>query len=89
MLYALQNNKKQILESLNKTTTTTDAEKLVKLLDKAEGFNSTHKCMQKLLLEADKKIKIVNYNKKELTLVLHGALLPEWRNYLSPEISNR
>jgi geranylgeranyl pyrophosphate synthase len=90
ILYALQNSKMKFLISdlLKKTTTTKDAQKLSILVDEAEGFNQMHNCMKELARIAYTKIEKAKFNKNYLELLIRGQLLPDWRSYLTPEISD-
>jgi geranylgeranyl diphosphate synthase, type I len=91
IVYALQNSKLkyQISDLLKKTTTTKDAKKLTILVDKAEGFNQMHNCMEELTRIAYKQIEKVNFNKNYLELLIRGQLLSDWRSYLTPECPDR
>ena len=91
IVYALQNPEMNaiICSLLKKTITQKDAEKLLTFVDRAGGFILMEECMNKLAQEAYTKLKKIKNNKKDLELLVHGMLLPEWRSYLSPEISDR
>jgi geranylgeranyl diphosphate synthase type I len=85
IVYALQKPEMQsILKSLlKKTITLKDAEKLSTFVDKAGGFIHMEECMNKLAEEAHIKIEKIKYNRKHLTLLVQGMLLPEWRSFLN------
>ncbi len=86
ILYALQNPEMKSLVSalLKKTTTTKDAEKLSTFVDKAGGFVCMNKYMQELAVKAYETAEKAKFNKKYLTLLIHGMLLPDWQSYLTP-----
>jgi len=90
IVYALQNPEMQsILRSLlKKTITKKDAEKLSTFVDEAGGFIRMEECMQELAECAYSIVEKAKNNKKQLTLVIRGMLLPEWRSYLPPTIPN-
>ena len=85
IVYALQKPEMQsILRSLlKKTITKKDAEKLSTFVDKAGGFIHMEECMNKLSEEAHIKVEKVKHNRKYLTLLIQGMLLPEWRSFLN------
>jgi geranylgeranyl diphosphate synthase type I len=91
IIYALQNNefKPAISSLLQKTTTIRDAEKLSLLVDKAGGYSQTHEYMAKLVSTAKDKIDKAKVCNKHLALLVYGMLLPDWRSYLTPVVSNR
>ena len=91
ILYALQNPEMKSLVSalLKKTITTQDAEKLSMLVDEAGGFIHTHECMQEIAEASYDKAKNVKLNNTYLSLLIRGMLLPDWRSYLPPTVSNR
>ena len=91
ILYALQNPELHYIISdlLKKTVTENDAEKLSTIVDQAGGFVLIDKCMQELAENAFNKIEKIMTNNKDLKLIMRGMLLPEWRSYLSPNISDR
>jgi len=86
ILYALQNPemKSSVSDLINKTTTEKDVEKLSAIVDKAGGFVLMNKYMKQLAEDAYNKIELAKFNKKVLTLLINGMLLPDWRSYLLP-----
>jgi len=90
ILYALQNPKmNQTIKSLLKEEITPEnAEKLSTIVDEAGGFARIDACMNKLVKDATIKIEKVKLNKKHLTLLIYGTLLPDWKNYLEPFKAN-
>ena len=91
ILYALQNPKMNsvIMSILKKSITVKNAKKLATLVDEAGGFARIDDYMNKLAKDASVKVEKVKYNKKYLTLLIRGMLLPDWQNYLDPSISDR
>ena len=91
ILYALQNSEmnRAISSILRKKITTKDADKLAILVDEAGGFISMHEYMTKLAENAYQKIENAKFNKNNLATLINGMLLPDWRSYLTPEISDR
>jgi geranylgeranyl diphosphate synthase type I len=85
-LYALQNPemKSFVSDLINKTVTEKDAEKLPAIVDKAGGFVLMNNYMKELAEAAYDKIELTKFNKKQLTLLINGMLLPDWRSYLLP-----
>ncbi|MCJ7721924.1 class 1 isoprenoid biosynthesis enzyme, partial [Candidatus Bathyarchaeota archaeon] len=85
ILYALQNPemKSSVTDSINKTVTEKDVEKLSAIVNRAGGFVLINSYMSELAEEAYNKIKIAKHNRKHLALLIRGVLLPEWRNYLT------
>jgi len=90
ILYALQNPKmnSEIRSILKKAITPKNAKKLATLVDKAGGFARIDAHMNKLAKDASVKIEKAKYNKKHLTLLIRGMLLPDWRKYLEPASSD-
>jgi geranylgeranyl pyrophosphate synthase len=91
ILYALQNPEMnlQIRSILKKRITSKDFERLATLVDKAGGFAQIDKYMTKIAKKAITKVEKVKSNKKYLTLLVRGMLLPNWQKYLEPASSNR
>jgi len=92
ILYALQNskNKKKIYcYFLKDDVTEKDAEKILEFTNTSNGFDMIEELMQGLAREAHVHIEKVEHNKKYLSLILRGMLLPEWKTYLNPPRSNR
>lgn len=90
ILYALQNSEMKLAVSsiLKKKVTPKDAEKLAILVDEAGGFRSMHECMKNLAENAYKQVEKTKFNKSNLAALINGMLLPDWRSYLTPEISD-
>ena len=91
ILYSMQNPEMKSCVSvlLKKTMTAKDVEKLSTFVDTSGGFNRMNKCMQELAENAYRKLEKAKYNKSNLALLVRGMLLPDWRSYLTPEISDR
>ncbi|MDG6222409.1 MAG: polyprenyl synthetase family protein [Candidatus Bathyarchaeota archaeon] len=91
ILYALQNPdmKSSISNLLNQTRNLKDADNLSLLVDAADGYSKMNACMQSLANIAYKNIENAKYNKNYLALIIQGMLLPDWRSYLTPEITDR
>lgn len=91
IIYALQNPKmNSIIGSFfKKKLTTKNAERLAILVDQAGGFTSVHLYMKELAKDAYNILEKINLNKNNLALLIRGMLLPEWKSYLCPEVSNR
>ena len=91
IIYALQKPEiKSVLSQLvRKTLTTKDTEKILMVVNKAEGFVRMEECMNELAETAYSIIEKAKYNEKQLALLISGMLLPEWRSYLlPPTVSN-
>jgi hypothetical protein len=91
ILYALQNPEinPKITSILEKHITEKSAEKLATLVDESGGFARLNDYMNKLANSAYVKMEKVKCNKKHLTLLIRGMLLPNWRKYLCPAKSDR
>jgi geranylgeranyl diphosphate synthase type I len=86
MIYALQNikNKNEINSILHKKTLTKkDAKKLLDLVDMGGGFGFVEEIMNNLGQNALTLIDTLNFNKKQLAVLIKRMLLPEWRNFLT------
>jgi geranylgeranyl pyrophosphate synthase len=90
IVYALQKPeiKSVLSQLLKKTLTMKDTEKILMIVNEAGGFVRMEECMSKLAEEAYIKIEKIKYNKKHLQLLIQGMLLPEWRSYLKPPVSD-
>lgn len=90
IIYGLQNPKMKSLisDSLKQTRNMQNAEKLSMLVEVAGGFSQINDCMQDLAKIAYNNIDKAKYNKNYLALFIRGMLLPDWRSYLTPEVSN-
>ncbi len=86
ILYALQNPEIRSALSpliLKKTITKKDAEKILRIVDRAGGFDRIEEFMQKLSQEVYSHIEIIKKNRTQLILLSKWMLLPEWRNFSS------
>jgi geranylgeranyl diphosphate synthase type I len=85
ILYALQ--KREIKSTLGplmrKTITKKDAKKVLVIVDRAGGFDRVEEYMQELAQDAYKSIETIKNNKRHLTLLVKGMLLPELRSFTS------
>jgi geranylgeranyl diphosphate synthase type I len=89
ILYALQNPEiKSTLSHflLKKKITKKDVEKILIVVNKARGFNQIDGFMQELAQDAYSRIEKFKRNKEYLRLLIKGMLLPEWQNFLPPEV---
>jgi geranylgeranyl diphosphate synthase type I len=92
LIYALQDSKiksqfYKIVE--NNELTAEDYQKVLSMVVNAGGFDFVDVVMQKLVSEAIEKVKNVKKNRNYLIVVSKGMLLPDWRSFLAPPISNR
>ena len=92
ILYVLQNSKikNEIVSVLAKENVTEkDTKKILEFANKCNGFDRTEELMQELAQEAYEYKEKFEQNKKDLALLISGMLLPEWKTFLSPPVSNR
>ena len=68
---------------MSKAITKKDAKKVLAIVDEAGGFDCVEEYMQELAQDAYKHIEKVRKNKKHLTLLIKGMLLPKLRNFTS------
>ena len=77
MLYVLQDPKlKSSIRSilLEKKTKEKDANLIFKITKKADGFSRTNKIVEKLVEEGCSKLRLLRFNREELTLLIHSML---------------
>ena len=91
VLYALQNSKKnlQIKSCLTSSMQLENAKAFSVLVDEANGFSCVNEEMNKLANKASNIIQKIRKNKNILDFLVHAVLLPDWRDYLSPQESDR
>jgi geranylgeranyl diphosphate synthase type I len=91
ILYALENPEiRSTLSSLllKKTITKRDAEEILAVVDRAGGVNRLEKLMQNLVQNAHSHVEKIKKNREFLQLLSEGMLLPRWRDFLAPPISD-
>jgi len=77
MLYVLHDSKKKSSISsilLKKRINEKDAKLILEITKKAGGFTQTTKLVQKLVEEGCSKLKLLRFNRKELTLLIRSML---------------
>jgi len=85
ILYALQNPEIRLVLGpllLKKIITKKNVEKILAIVNKAEGFNRVEELMQELVQDTYSQVEKVKQNRKYLKLLSRGMLLPEWRDFL-------
>jgi len=87
VLYALQDPKKniKIKSILCSSLLIENSDAFSVLIDEANGFFRVNELMNKLADDACNKIQKIKKNRNLLELLIRGVLLPNWRDYLSPE----